>query len=92
MSIACGRNGRSKPLRRRRRSYLCNSGSTWNIGGTLTVFNRRTDNGGIAFVGMIPLVTCDFGRFKLNAVHLAKVARYNEIVAFAFYIGIPFGL
>jgi hypothetical protein len=40
---------------------------------------------------MIPLVTYDIGPVKLNAVYLPKIAPYNEVAAFGFYIGIPLG-
>jgi hypothetical protein len=40
---------------------------------------------------MIPLVTYDFGAFKLNAVYLPKISPYNDVAAFGFYVGIPLG-
>jgi hypothetical protein len=40
---------------------------------------------------MIPLITYDMGRVKLNAAYLPKVGHYNKIAAFGFYVGIPFG-
>ena len=53
--------------------------------------DSKTYNHGVAFVGMIPLITYDMGRVKLNAVYFPKIANYNEIAAFGFYVSIPFG-
>jgi hypothetical protein len=38
---------------------------------------------------MIPLITYDFGRVKLNAVYFPKFWHYNEVAAFGFYLSIP---
>jgi hypothetical protein len=70
--------------------YQFKLGERWRMGGALAVFNSRTYNDGIAFISMIPLVTYDFGRFRLNAVYFPKFGHYNEIAAFGFYLGIPF--
>jgi len=40
---------------------------------------------------MIPLITYDFGRIKLNMAYVPKFQRYTEVNAFGFYISIPFG-
>jgi len=65
-------------------------GKRWRIGGAPAVLNSRTYDG-VAFIGMIPLITCDIGRIKLNAVYLPKFRQYNEVDAFGFYISIPLG-
>ncbi|MGB5081369.1 MAG: hypothetical protein WBO23_11580 [Burkholderiales bacterium] len=71
--------------------YQFKFGEHWRIGGALAAVNSRTYNRGITFVGMIPLITYDLGRVKLNAVYFPKFGNYNEVNAFGFYIGIPFG-
>lgn len=70
--------------------YQFKQGKRWRIGGALAVMNSRTYNGGAAFVAMIPLITYDLGRVKLNAVYLPKFGHYNEVAAFGFYLSIPF--
>ena len=50
-----------------------------------------SNNDGAAFFGMIPLMTCDLGRIKLNAVYFPKFAQYNEVDAFGFHLSIPVG-
>lgn len=70
--------------------YQFKMGGRWRLGGALAVFNSRTYNDGAAFISMIPLVTYDFGRFRLNMVYFPKFGHYNEIAAFGFYLGIPF--
>lgn len=70
--------------------YQFKLGGHWRMGGALALFNSRTYNNGAAFIGLIPLVTYDFGRFKLNAVYFPKFGHYNEIAAFGFYLSIPF--
>lgn len=63
----------------------------WRIGGALAVVHSATYNEGVTFLAMIPLITYDMGRVKLNAIYLPKLGHYNEVDAFAFYISIPFG-
>ena len=63
----------------------------WKIGGAVAAVNSATYNRGTTFVGMIPLVTWDLGRIKLNATYFPKIANYNEIDAFGFYLSIPLG-
>lgn len=69
--------------------YQFKLGEHWRVGGAAAVFNSQTYNDGATFVGMVPLITYDFGPVKLNAVYFAKVANYNEVAAYGFYIGIP---
>jgi hypothetical protein len=71
--------------------YQFKFGKRFRIGGALAVVHSQTYNEGVAFVGMIPLVTYDLGRVKLNAVYYPKFGHYNEVAAFGFYISIPFG-
>ena len=71
--------------------YQFKFGKRFRIGGALAVVRSQTYNEGVAFVGMIPLVSYDLGRVKLNLTYLPKVGDYNEVDAFAFYISIPFG-
>jgi len=69
--------------------YQWKWGERWRFGGAVAAMNSRTYNNGVAFIGMFPLVTYDMGPVKLNAVYFPKVANYNEVAAFGFYIGIP---
>jgi len=62
----------------------------WRIGGAVAVVNSPTYNRGATFVGMIPLITYDLGRIKLNAVYFPKIANYNEVEIFGFYLSFPF--
>jgi len=71
--------------------YQFKFGKRFRIGGALAVVHSRTYNEGVAFIGMIPLVTYDLGRVKLNATYLPKLGHLNEVAAFGFYISIPFG-
>lgn len=71
--------------------YQFKFGERWRIGGALAVFNSRTYNRGVTFIGMTPLITYDMGRIKLNAVYMPKFGQYNEVDAFGFYISIPLG-
>src|SRR3954464_5950047 len=64
---------------------------SWRIGGAAAAVNSATYNRGTTFVGMIPLVTYDLGRIKLNATYFPKVANYNQVDAFGFYLSIPLG-
>lgn len=63
----------------------------WRIGGALAIVHSRTYNDGVTFLAMIPLITYDMGRVKLNATYLPELGHYNEVDAFGFYISIPFG-
>jgi hypothetical protein len=71
--------------------YQFKFGKSWRIGGALAVLDSRTYNDGATFVGMIPLITYDLGRIKLNAVYFPRFGQYNEVDAFGFYISIPLG-
>lgn len=71
--------------------YQFKLGERWRVGGALAAMDSKTYNHGVAFIGMVPLITYDLGRVKLNAVYFPRVANYNQIAAFGFYISIPFG-
>ena len=71
--------------------YQFKLGEHWRMGGALALMNSETYNDGTSFVGMVPVVTYDARRVKLNAVYFPKVANYNEVAAFGFYISIPLG-
>ena len=71
--------------------YQFKFGEHWRIGGALAVLESGTYNRGAAFVGMIPLVTRDFGPVKLNAVYFPKFGQYNDVDAFGLYLSIPLG-
>lgn len=71
--------------------YQFKLGERWRLGAAAAVFNSRTYNNGATFIGVIPLLTYDLGRVKLNAVYFAKYSPYNEVAAFGFYLSIPLG-
>ena len=71
--------------------YQFKIAKNWKIGGAVAAVNSATYNRGTTFVGMIPLITYDLGPIKLNAVYFPKVANYNKVDVFAFYLSIPFG-
>jgi len=66
-------------------------GSGAVAGSATSNATARTYNEGVTFLAMIPLITYDVGRVKLNAIYLPKLGHYNEVAAFGFYISIPFG-
>jgi len=70
--------------------YQYKIGERWKIGGAVAVANSRTYNRGATFVGMIPLVTYDLGLIKVNAVYFPRIANYNDVDAFGFYVSLPF--
>ena len=71
--------------------YQFKLGENWKFGGAVAAMHSNTYNKGVAFVGMFPLITYDFGPVKANLVYFPKVANYNEVAAFGFYISIPMG-
>lgn len=71
--------------------YQFKFGEHWRIGGAIALANSSTYNDGAAFVAMIPLITYDLGRVKLNATYFPKITGHNELAAFGFYISIPLG-
>ena len=70
--------------------YQFKLGEHWRIGAAAAVIHSQTYNDGAAFIGMIPLITYDFGNFKVNAVYFPKFGNRNEIAAFGLYFSIPF--
>ena len=71
--------------------YQFKFGEHWRAGGAVAAVHSKTYNNGVAFVGMFPLVTYDLGPVKLNAVYFPKVANYNKVAAFGFYLSVPLG-
>lgn len=71
--------------------YQLRVGRRWKVGAALAAIHSRTYNNGTAFVGMIPLVTWDLGRFKLNAVYFPQFGHYNRVDVLGFYISLPLG-
>ena len=71
--------------------YQFKVGKNWKIGGAVAAVHSDTYNDGVGFVGMFPLVTYDLGPIKLNAVYFPKVANYNEVAAYGFYVTLPLG-
>ena len=71
--------------------YQFKLGKNWKIGGAVAAVHSSTYNDGVTFVGMFPLVTYDLGPVKLNVVYFPKVANYNEVAAYGFYVSLPLG-
>ncbi|HUF19926.1 MAG TPA: hypothetical protein VMP00_04155 [Burkholderiales bacterium] len=71
--------------------YQFKLGGRLRIGGAIAAMHSKTYNGGVGFVAMIPLITYDLGRIKLNAVHLPKFGDHNKVAAWGFYVSIPLG-
>jgi hypothetical protein len=71
--------------------YQFRAGRRWKLGGALAAIYSRTYNNGTAFVAMIPLVTWDLGRFKLNAVYFPKFGQHNQVDVLGFYVSLPLG-
>lgn len=71
--------------------YQFKMGEHWRVGAAVALMNSKTYNQGTSFVGMVPVVTYDTGRVKLNAVYFPKFGNYNRVAAFGLYLGIPFG-
>ncbi len=69
--------------------YQFKLGERWRAGGALLFFDSRTYNHGRPFVAPIPLVSYDFGAFRLNAVYAPRVRDVNEFAVFGFYASIP---
>ncbi len=71
--------------------YQFKMGEHWRVGAAVALMNSETYNQGTSFVGMVPVITYDTGRVKLNAVYFPKFGNYNRVAAYGFYLGIPFG-
>ncbi len=71
--------------------YQFKLGERFRIGGALAAMHSETYNHGVAFVGMVPLVTYDVGPFKINAVYFPKLTNYNEVAVLGFYLSLPVG-
>lgn len=71
--------------------YQFKLGESGRVGGAVAAVHSSTYNDGVAFVGMFPLVSYAIGPVKLNAVYFPKVANYNEVAAYGFYVSIPLG-
>ena len=71
--------------------YQFKFGEHWRAGGAVAAVHSETYNKGVTFVGMFPLLTYDLGPVKLNAVYFPKVANYNQVAAFGFYLSVPLG-
>lgn len=72
--------------------YQFRIGGRWKVGAALAALHSRTYNNGTAFVGMIPLVTWDLGRIKLNAVYFPKFGHHNQVDVLGFYLSLPLGI
>ncbi len=71
--------------------YQFRFGRRWKVGAALAAMHSRTYNNGTAFVGMIPLVTWDLGRIKLNAVYFPQFGHHNQVDVLGFYLSLPLG-
>lgn len=71
--------------------YQFRVGRRWKVGAALAGMHSRTYNNGTAFIGLIPLVTWDIGRIKLNAVYFPKFGHHNQVDVLGFYVSLPLG-
>lgn len=63
----------------------------WRLGGALvSVYSPTYNEGQIAFA-VLPVVTYDFGRVKVNAMYAPRISGYNKFAVFGFYFSLPFG-
>jgi hypothetical protein len=69
--------------------YQFKLGERWRAGGALLFFDSRTYNHGRPFVAPVPLLSYDFGSFRLNAVYAPRVRDVNEFAVFGFYASVP---
>jgi hypothetical protein len=63
----------------------------WRLGGALvSVLSPTYNNGRLAF-GVLPVVTYDFGRVKVNAMYAPRIGDYNKFAVYGLYFSLPFG-
>lgn len=71
--------------------YQYKVGEHWRLGGALvSVYSPTYNEGRIAFA-VLPVVTYDFGRFKVNAMYAPRISGYNKFAVFGLYFSLPFG-
>ena len=71
--------------------YQYKFGEHWRLGGALvSVYSPTYNEGRIAFA-VLPVVTYDLGRFKVNAMYAPRIRGYNRFAVFGFYFSLPFG-
>ncbi|HEU4646587.1 MAG TPA: hypothetical protein VFS80_13585 [Burkholderiales bacterium] len=71
--------------------YQYKFGKRWRLGGALVSVLSPTYNDGRLALGLLPVVTYDFGRVKLNAMYAPRIGEYNKFAVFGLYFSLPFG-
>jgi hypothetical protein len=70
-------------------SYQFKLSDHWRLGANLFALQSQTYNSGSSFVAPIPLLICDFGAVKINAIYVPKIEPYNLYSVYAVYFTIP---
>ena len=71
--------------------YQFKLGDRWGLGADLLAIQSQTYNNGQGFVALIPRLTYDFDRVKINAVYVPRYAPYNLFAVFAVYFTVHLG-
>jgi hypothetical protein len=71
--------------------YQYKFGKRWRLGGALVSVYSPTYNEGRIAVAVLPVVTYDFGRVKVNAMYAPRIGGYNEFAVYGLYFSLPFG-
>jgi hypothetical protein len=64
---------------------------SWRLGGALVSVLSPTYNDGRLAFAVLPVVTYDFGRVKVNAMYAPRISGYNEFAVYGLYFSLPFG-
>lgn len=70
--------------------YQYKFGEHWRLGGALVAVLSPTYNDGRLAFALLPVVTYDFGRVKVNAMYAPRYRGYNEFAVFGLYFSLPF--
>lgn len=58
----------------------------WRIGGALALMHSDTYNRGRSFLAPLPVLAYDLGRVTVNATWFPRVANFNDVGAFGFWL------
>ena len=71
--------------------YQYKFGKRWRLGGALVSVLSPTYNDGRLAFGLLPVVTYDFGRVKVNAMYAPRIGEYNKFAVYGLYFSLPLG-
>ena len=83
------RDSGSRPAKIAGVGYQAKLDKRWRLGGALLAVQSKTCNDGSAFIAPLPILTCDLGKVKLNAVYIPRYGEYNQFAVFGFYLSVP---